>query len=101
MIGDEEKYLESLAAGYQPVETRPLINFTGFNEEEFARLKRETESQVFLNHLKRYRFRLTLSYLVDRFRVLLLYVQEHGYLQTAKIIIIRVLGLWSLLRERK
>lgn len=101
LIGDEEKYLERLAAGYQPDGARLLINFTAFSDEEFHQLKRETERQIFLNYFNRYRFRLIISYLFDRFRIVLPYFKEHGWKQTVKIILSRVLSLWSLLRGQK
>ena len=101
LIEDEEKYLKGLAAGYQPDSARLLINFTKFNGEEFSRLKKETERQIFLNYLNRCRFRLVMSYLIDRFKVVMPYAKEHGYRQTIRIILNRVLDLWLLIREKK
>jgi radical SAM superfamily enzyme YgiQ (UPF0313 family) len=54
LIKDEDKYLESLAAGFTTQGARFLLNFTEFTKEEFYRLKSETERRIFLEQVKRY-----------------------------------------------
>jgi radical SAM superfamily enzyme YgiQ (UPF0313 family) len=45
LIPDEEGFLESLEAGYEP-DGPVLVNMTQFSDEEFLRLKAETEARI-------------------------------------------------------
>lgn len=54
IIKDEDKYLESVAAGFRIDGGRLLVNFTEFNKEEFYKFKEETERRIFSEQIKRY-----------------------------------------------
>lgn len=80
MIKNEEKYLEQLDAGYMHDGRSPLINFTGFTEEEFYRYQKIIERALFINKLKRHPNHLLKDYL---FRALTQY-RRGGFKQLAK-----------------
>jgi len=54
LVEDEEKYLESVSAGYRIGSARLLLNFTEFNEQEFHEIRREVERKIFLEQVKKY-----------------------------------------------
>ena len=81
LIKDEEKYLEQLAGGYMHDGTRPLVNFTEFDDEDFYRLKWETESAIWVYQKKKYPL---LRLVKDFLRVILPYIQKYGYKQTIR-----------------
>ena len=64
LIKDEEEYLRRLSAGYTKSDgTRPFTNFTEFDAKEFYRLKRYTETRIFLNQILRHPLSFGLNYL--------------------------------------
>ncbi|MBC7113850.1 MAG: radical SAM protein, partial [Candidatus Methanomethyliales bacterium] len=54
LIKDENRYLESLAAGFTANGNRLIINFTQFSKWDFWRLKSELERKIYLEQIKRY-----------------------------------------------
>ncbi|MFB0566150.1 MAG: radical SAM protein, partial [Candidatus Aminicenantaceae bacterium] len=81
LIKDEEKYLEQLSAGYMQDGTRPLVNFTEFDDEDFYRLKWETESAIWVYQKRKYPL---LRLVKDFLRVILPHIQKYGYKQTIR-----------------
>ena len=85
LVREEEKYLEGLAGGYLPDGTRQLANFTEFDEEEFYRLKQETERKIYLNQIKRHPYHFALhwaSLFLWNLFITLRYLKRNGLRQT-------------------
>lgn len=98
LIEDEGKYLEGLAGGYLPDGTRQLVNFTDFSEEEFYRLKWETEKQIYLNQIREQPWSFFLhwaSLFVSSLLIAMQYLKRNGLRQTVREArrIIRLKGL--------
>jgi len=91
LIENEEEYLENLSPWifYGSGKMLPGMNLTEFSEEEFHRLKRKTESEIFWGNIRRHPFRFAIDYLSYLFSLIVAgltkvvpYLRRYGFKRT-------------------
>ncbi len=89
-IDDEEKFLGVLSDGYMQDVENLLVNFTDFNEDEFWRLKKDTEQKIKEAQIRRYFLKYIINIIMLRMGQFASYYKRAGLKKTLKAILLKL-----------